>query len=438
MTPTLELRRTEAPAIASDTVLLVSEAFLPLLWWREVPVSREVRQELTQLERFLLEMALALGTFDSDEFEEVVSLPRSVLAGGMSRLVAGGAVSLIGAEFHVITEVAARFLEQEAVTREVESSADFALLPRSGDLLAVSTDKGGSWLRQLELEQLTQSASAPVPRELWSQRRSAYLGGRLREGTVAGPGGDLAAVREGEDDPPLLAPKGRRKTGKQEAEPAGVCPAYRCRAEVRLARTGRYEVHAVVQGRRAAKRSNGDQQDETAEVEVDLTGADGLVESWLDLIRVLDDPSTLRAAWRAIGPPSAYDGEPLAHRTSPAECEFSLSGAAAQAIAEQGRPLTQPVGLAIEGEEAVVELLCRFTPADETARGLFARDTAVAALLGSEAPVERLDAVCQDARAALPPSTPALSPAAVRERIWELGYYRLAYTLREHEDFTHD
>ncbi len=100
--------------------------------------------------------------------------------------------------------------------------------------------------------------------------------------------------------------------------------------------------------------------------------------------------------------------------------------------------LTQPVGLAIKCEEAVVELLCRFAPGDQDAEALFARDVAAAALLGSDAPADELESACHEAGAELPATTRYLAPEAVRERIWQLGYYRLAYALREREDFVHD
>jgi hypothetical protein len=444
VTGPVELRQIEAPSIGSDTVIVVSEAFLPLLWWRNVPVFREVRQELTQLERFLLEMGLALGTVDSETFEEVVSLPRNVLAGGVSRLVAGGALSLIGGELHVVPEVAARFLEQEAVTRQVKSTADFALLPRSGDLLTVAVDKGGGWLRELELTRLASGTNAPVPRDLWGQRRTRYLADRVREGSVAGHQGDIAAVREPADDPPLLPGTGSSNGGADNParQGGGVCPAYQCHAEVRRGPSGEYVVSAVLHGeskRRRRRSSSGDEQDGAAEVEVDLTGAAGLVESWLELADALEDPATLRAAWRELGPPpSSLEREPLTRRKSPSEWELLLPGAAAHAIAEQGRALTQPVGLAIKCEEAVVELLCRFAPGDQDAEALFARDVAAAALLGSDAPADELESACHEAGAELPATTRYLAPEAVRERIWQLGYYRLAYALREREDFAHD
>jgi hypothetical protein len=444
VTGPVELRRIEAPSIGPDTVIVVSEAFLPLLWWRDVPVFREVRQELTHLERFLLEMGLALGTVDSAVFEEVVSLPGNVLAGGMSRLVAGGALSLIGGELHVVSEVAARFLEQEAVIRQVDSAADFALLPRSGDLLAVAADKGGSWLRELELKRLTSATNAPVPLDLWGQRRTRYLADRVREGSVAGHQGDVVAVREAAEDPPLLPTVGSSNGSDRQADGqgGGVCPAYRCHAEVRRGPTGEYAVRAVVHGeskRRGRSSGSGDPQDGPAEVEMDLTGAVGLVESWLELANALEDTVTLRAAWRELGlPPTSREREPITRRKSPSEWELLLPGAAAHAIAEQCRALTQPVGLAIEGEEAVVELLCRFAPGDEEARALFARDVAAATLLASGTPADALDPACHEPGADLTATTRYLSPEAVRERIWQLGYYRLAYALREREDFPHD
>ena len=154
----------------------------------------------------------------------------------------------------------------------------------------------------------------------------------------------------------------------------------------------------------------------------------------------LADPATLRDAWRCIGPAVVRRERPVDVRrgAGPGLWEFPLRGDTARSIAAEGRALTEPIGLAVGAEEAVVTLTCRFTPADEEARALFARDSAAATLLGSDDPAAELENACRSARAGLAGGAPALSASAVRERIWELKWYRLAYALRETEDFVHD
>ncbi len=434
MSSPLELRRVPAPAVRSDTVLVVSDALLALMTWRDVSVVREVRQELTRLERFLLETALALGKIDAATFDEIVSLPRGVLAGGMSRLVGGGAARLAGDEFYVDAEVAARFLANEVVIREVPSCADFALLPRSGDLFAVESSGSTSWLRELELARLAPVANAPVPRELWGQRRHAYLARRMRDGSVGGLPTDVLRASAPEIDPPLTAVRGDQT----------VCPAFRCTAEVRRGGDGELLVDATLHGesmRRRGRSPEADDADGAATVALDLSDATQLVESWLRLPAVaFEDPATLRDAWRCIGPAVIRRERPVDVRRGggPGLWEFPLRGDTARAIAGEGRALTQPVGLTVGGEEAVVTLACTFTPADDEARALFARDIAAASLLGSDEPAADLENACRAARAGLPAVAPALSASALRERIWELKWYRLAYALRETEDFVHD
>jgi hypothetical protein len=418
----VKLRRTDPPATGPDTLAVVSDALLPMLWWRDVPVLREQRQALTPLERFVLETALALGSVGAGEFAEIVSLPGRVLAGGASRLIAGGALFRDGDAYTVVPETAARALTQQMVTRRQRSTADFVLLPRSGDLLAVTKPKGRNWLRDLDQERPHPAANAPMPGELWTETRARYLSARLHAATVAGSDRDVAEVVIPDDDKPL-APAADGKV-------IGVCPAYRCRAEVVRGSATEPVIHAVVTGKPGRRRRR---NAEPAEIEIDLSGADRLAATWLALADALDDPDTRQVAWREIGPPAARDGTlplPDARRRAPGQWDFLVTGPAASALAGDGRDLTQPAGLAVEGDEAVIELTCWFFPADDEARALYARDHAIAGLLPtSDTLAADLQAACQ---------ATGLPAAALRERIWQLGHYRLAYALREQEDFPHD
>jgi hypothetical protein len=197
-------------------------------------------------------------------------------------------------------------------------------------------------------------------------------------------------------------------------------------------------VNAVIIGSARRSKKNGAA---TAEVEIELDGVRKLVEGWLELADALEDPQLLRTAWRELGPPSTGHGRPpltTAQRRGPAEWDLHVSGAAAQEICAEGRPLTKPMGLAVQGEEAVVELVCRFFPCDNEARALFLRDEAIAQLLASERPARQYADVLRQAAAAIPAHGSLFAAKAVLDRIWRLGYYQLVYDLRERMDFAYE
>lgn len=424
------LRAVTAPQTDPDTAAVVAEALLPLLYWRGVPVRATEPRELTVLERFVLELGLSLGGVRPADFAEVTSLPATILAGATWRLVADGSLVPQQDGWAVAHARAAQTLRRQAVARVTDAAADFVLLPRTGDLLAARGAAGG-WLRGLDLK-LAAEERAPLPAALAGVPRAAYLGERVRGGTVAGLGAEVVDVPLPVEDPPLHADAG------QPGEPP-TCPAYRCRARVRRSPSGDHRVDAVITGR--ARRGTRQGDDARVEVEADLSGAEALVATWLELTSALRHHEVQRDAWRVLGPPSTGYGRPPMNRVSrrgPVEWNLHVGGAAAAALCDDGRSLTEPMGLAVTGEEAVVEVVCWFFPDDDQARGLFAREELVQRLLNSPDPAGVFGAACRAAAEQLPASAAVLAPHAVRTRVWQLGHYQLVYRLREIEDFPYD
>jgi hypothetical protein len=429
----IRVRRCDPPPITPQTVAVVSDAQLPLLGWRDVPVLHEARQELTVLERFVLEMALSLGTVSAEDFAEVVSLPRQVLAAGATRLTAAGALHVVTNGYQVEPTIATRALREQGIRRPVPATADFVLLPRTGDLIAVPSAKK-SWLRQLELARIAPARNAPVPPELWDQRRSSYLAARVQTGTATLLDSGVVEIPVPVDDPPLIA------NGNGKASTVRLCGAYHCRAEVTRDKRGRHTVRAVIYGkpRRRKSRSESDQANGSVEVPIQLTGAEHLVSEWLALAAGLADPVNQRAAWREICPADATQSFRNARRRGPMEWEFSLTERAALAVARDRRPLDKPVGLTLENDEAAVQLIGWLVPEDDEARVLFARDRAISQLLTAVNPAAQLVTACKKAAADLGVTVGRLTPQDIRDRAWELTYYSLVYALREAEDFPYD
>lgn len=433
------VRALPPPRYGPDSELVVSQALLPLLACRGIAVMREQRIELTALERFVLELATVLGSVERADFTEITSLPSSVLAGATWRLVSSGTLEPRGTSYAVDPERASAALREEAVTRRVRGQASFALLPRTGDLFSVDEQEGG-WLRELE-QKVTPHRLAPLPAALSTASLTDYLAARVRAGDVVGLDRDVVDVVAREDDRPLGEPV-TSAPARGDSEPEVlVCPAYLCHAELREGDAGVQVVRAAAFGR--PRHGGGAGKQEDCEIEVDLSAAHELASQWAVLASALEDPATLRDAWRELilADGAASLVEPLAGaaRNGLGTWALYVDGAAAALLCNQPRPLSEPRGLAVESDEAVVHLTCRFLPADDTARALFARDDLIQSLLAArESAAAEFDAACEAVRGRLGDVDDILSGESVRERIWVLGQYHLAYLLREQEDFCYD
>jgi len=141
--PSIRLRRADAPALGPGVQLRVSHTLLPLYWLRGVPVLRDLSHELTVFERFILEMALELGTVSGEDVTEVLDLRPEFLIRGAWRLAVAGALRLDGDVYRVVPDAARKLRQTRVLPQRVQSTADFVLLPRTGDLLAVASGRGG-------------------------------------------------------------------------------------------------------------------------------------------------------------------------------------------------------------------------------------------------------------------------------------------------------
>lgn len=433
------VRAVPAPQRSPDGELVVSEALLPLLTWRGIAVMREQRIELTALERFVLEFALALGSVEPEDFLDVTSLPSNVLAGATWRLISSGTLARRGPGYAVDPERAAAALREEAVTRLVRGQASFVLLPRAGDLFAVD-DEHGAWLRDLE-QKVAPHRQAPLPRELWAKSLTAYLGNQVRARDVTGLDRDVVDVAERDEDPLLGAPVPVGPASRGGEPGARVCPAYLCRAELRKTEKGIRVVSAIAFGKpRRGGSAKGAGQPDDAEVSINLTAARNLAAGWAGLADALDHPATLHDAWVKLSGASGAMPPPAgARRRGLGTWDLLTDGAAATLLCAQPRLLSEPRGLAVESDEAIVHLTCYFFPADDTARALFARDDLIMRLLAAQqAAATEFAAACEAERARHAGVGDILSDDSVRERIWQLGHYHFVYLLREQEDFCYD
>lgn len=372
-------------------VAVLPEVLVPMYWWRGVPFERAEPVSMTPLERFALELALTTGRADPDEFFEITNLPGpTLLPVAARRLVAAQALAPVDGGYVPLSPGAERAVRTQTVYEKRHTSLDVVLLPLTGDLLAL--DPRTSRLREVERLRPRSVGSAPVPPPLAGTRLADHLSARLRAGTLAGAGDDLTGVAQlAAESPPI---------GRD-----GWCPVYRCRGELRVD-GDRYRPVITLPGE--GKRDP---------VTVELRGANGLAGRWLALVDAFGDPATRARAWDGLLGWHERTA-PHAERTGPGRWSCRLSPAAARRLADRGRNLALPLGLAIRGEDAVVEVAIDLLGADPTATELIRTDEVITA-------------------AAQPGADPTAVPPtrAIRERVWRLGFPGLVYALREAEDF---
>ncbi|MFG1951910.1 hypothetical protein [Micromonospora sp. NPDC048830] len=379
------------PVPPADGVLAVlPEVLVPLLWWRGVAVRRAEPVSMTPLERFTLELALTTGRADPEELFEITGLPGSLLPIAARRLVAARALAVSGDAYVPVFPAADDAARTRTVYEARHVSLDVVLLPLTEDLLAL--DPAVSGLRAVEQLRPRSAGNAPVPASMAGRKLADYLRARLAEGTVAGAGRDVTAVAQLDVESP---PVGRD----------GWCPVYRCRAELRQD-GDRYVPVLWFPGK-------GDKEPTALE----LPGADGLVGRWRALLDALADRGERARAWDELLGWRQHVA-PRAERTGPARWTCRLTLPAARRLADRGRNLALPLGLAVQGEDAVVEVVLDLAGADPEAGELVATDHLLTA------------AAQPGADASAVPRT-----ASMWERAWQLGFHNLVYALREAEDF---
>lgn len=375
----------------SGVVAVLPEVLVPMRWWRGVAMRRAEPVSMTPLERFTLELALATGRADPNEFFEITGLPGALLPIAARRLVTARALVPTDGGYLPQQQVAEHAARRQTVYEQRHASLDLILLPRTGDLLAF--DPRSSGLRAVEALRPRSAGRAPVPADLVGTSFAAYLRVRLQSRTVSGIGEDIVDVGQLAAESPMI--------------PNGLCPVYRCQGELR--QEGERYLPVV-------KLSSGGNSEPVA---LALPGADGLARKWLGLADAVDDPAVRARAWAVVTGRNTHTA-PRAERTAPARWTCGLSADDARHLAAQGQNLALPIGIAIHDEDAVIEVTIDIAGTDQEADFLIDTDRSLTA---AAAPGADTSAV---------PRT-----RVAWERAWRLGFPGLAYTLREAEDFGH-
>jgi hypothetical protein len=368
-------------------VLNLPELLLPMRWWRKVLLRQAVRIEMTPMERLTVELALALGRADPQEFLEVSGLPAALLPVAARRLVTAGALEADDDGYQVVPSVAVTIATNQTLSVERYVPYDILVLPRTGDILALETRS--SVVRTLERLRPRSVGSAPVPAQWCGRSLGDILNARFASGPIPGVSEGIRGIA----DPTI-------EYGLMDDD--GLCPVYRCAGTLRI-EDDQHVPSVVVNG--------------GPEVSLDLRGAEGLTERWRMLPNALDDEALLGALWADLTADRSLP-IPALERRGAGGFRVSLTGTVADRLGQEGRNLALPLTVEIHDEDLVAEVRIEMTPGDERAHQLIVLD-------------RELNAAAQPGATA----TPRLHTDDARERAWDLGFYPLVYALREAVDF---
>jgi hypothetical protein len=410
--------RSVEEAIATDPpTLRVSQADLPVLWWRDVPVVQLEPVELNELDVFVIEAAARLGRLPASTFTELTGLQALVFTTLGRRLQnlelvewQDGALAPTGSSAPALTEATAE--------RRTTTTLDFLYLPDTDDLLVV---EGG--LSDFERTNPKVTGLAPVPTNLHELTLGEFLASRIKERRVANlPSSvvDLATLDAADEPVAEMA-------GARPHPPVPVAPVIEVSATVVLDPDRPRAVLEVAPRPDRGGKERGGRNGEQS-VMLDISGAEGCIDAWRWVEERLGEREHRAAAVQALAP------IPLGYATpqsgGPGRWSVAVTGAQAEDLANRGS-LTRPIGLEIREEHAHVRTVVRFAPADESAERLFALDMLIQHFLG--APGEVVDMVGQ--QAAVVAKVGGLD--VVWDRAWDLGHHWIMYALREQQDFSY-
>lgn len=380
--------------------LVIRDALVPMLLWPSVLVTRRVDQDLTVIDRFVVEAALALSPMRAEDVEEVTAVPRDAIVRIAGRLAGLGLLRAEDDGYHPVAPAALTALERRAIPEYRPTHLTFAYLPQGDDLVAFAPGSGRP--DPPLLQKASPAGVAPMPPEIAERNRAEFLRERISGGRVAGLPDNIVDAVAGQDLVPL------------------VCQAYRCRGHVRSSGADVTLVLRVLD-------ASGGQAAQCV-----IPGAIGQVARWAALAA---QASTAGEAWRAAG------GQVSAAQETATTWSYTLDGSAAEAAGRGGVALSRPAGLSIRDDDCVVSVGARFAPADPAAARVFALHHAVRAVADTQP--AKLDAAAlatatAEAREAFGLADAELRVAEVEGRLWKDGHYQHVYAMRSARDFAYD
>ncbi|MBV9445614.1 MAG: hypothetical protein JO345_06925 [Streptosporangiaceae bacterium] len=386
------------PHIARTASVQIREALLPMLMWTSVPVTRRVDQDLTIVDRFILEAALALAPMRAEDVEEVTAIPRDAVLRIVGRLAGLGLLRADGTGFVAVEEQVSAALQQRAVPRYIPAYLTFLYLPDGDDLIAYASGQGQA--APPILHRAEPVSDRAFPSGFGDRPLADFVRDRIRERRIARLADDIV------DASPESAVR---------IPPA--CPVYRCAGHVRRAGD---DVTLVLE-----LKSTTGKKDRCA-----LPGAVGQAALWE------------AAASRAPEVAQTWEGVVVPAQESATRWRFTLDRLSAGAAVRAGVAVSRPAGLSITVPPAcVAEVEVAFSPADTDAAQVFALDHAIREVTDTEHTRLRGDAAtlaAARARQEYGLADDAVTTADVEHRLWDDACFRHVYALREPLDFAYD
>jgi hypothetical protein len=380
--------------------VVIRAALVPMLLWPSVPVTRRVDQDLTIVDRFIVEAALSLSPMRAEDVAEVTGIPPEAIARVAGRLTGLGLLRADGDSYRPLEEAARTALARQTVAEYRTAYVTFLYLPQGDDLFAFPPGPGQP--DPPLLKKAPPVAAAPVPARIAGRNRAELLRERIVGGRVAGLPEDIVDAVDGEDTVPP------------------VCQAYQCRGHVRSQGDDATLVLRMFDG--AGK----------SVAQCTLAGAAGQAARWAALAA---QAGSVGQRWESAG------GAVAAVQEADTTWSFTLDGIAANAAARDGVALSKPVGLAVHDDDCVVYVDATFAPADPVARHVFALHHAVRAIADTAPAQLHPDAVetaTAAARKAYELDDNALTGTDVADRLWNERHYRHVYAVRSSRDFAYD
>jgi len=374
--------------------VVVQETLVTMLLWPSVPVLRRVDHDLTVIDRFVVEAALALDPMQPSDVEEVTGVPADAVGRIADRLVGLGAL-VAGQEGYSATAVARNALQRKTIPEERQAYLTFLYLPDTDELMAYPP--GPQAANPPLLQRAHPAGLTRLPDDVTAQSRSQFI--RERLSAVPGLPADIVDTI----DSPELMPVD--------------CPQYRCRGTVRQPADGMPEL--VLQIDHEAGK----------QVIAKIVGARQLADRWAQLAAA---GSQAGEAWTTDG------GKVTATQVSPTALTFELDGLAAAAADRQEVALGGPAGLLVHEENDVVYLEATFAAADDDARRILAVHHAcreVSAMLPARVSPAVLQRAAEAAQEHLALGQETIDAQDVIGALWQRRLYQHVYSARREEDF---
>lgn len=405
------------PKIPRSATVLIKEALVPMHLWTSVPVVKCIDEELTIVDRFVLEAALSLAPMYARDVEEVTQIPEDAVTRIAGRLTGLGLLRSDGGAYWAEADAAYDALTKQSAPRYATAWLSFLYLPDGDDLVAFSAGPGQTAVPMLN--RVAPISGKALASDVAGVPLTEFIGQRIRSGTVARLPEDIVDVVEevtsadehGNDDGPIHVQR-----------VPDTCSVYRCAGHVK--RQGD-DVTLVLQIKgRAGNREK-----------CVIPGAVGQANIWESIdVQVPDAVED-------------WDGRIAIEKITSASWRFILDEVAADSAAWRDVPISEPGGLSItELPSCIVEVEIEFEPEDSAAARIFALDhavrevteTAYESITGSRNILARAAESGAARFAEYGPGGLPVTGKDVEERLWAGNHFRHVYAIREAEDFAYD